>query len=351
LASAELVMCPHCGSPVSKRRLERHVERVHRKGSPKSGSNARLQPPLPRNLISRAVEISQQSPAAGLRYLKNLEAKYAPDPDVHCNMGVAFMHLDRFEEARVCFEKALALDKGHEYARSNLNFAVRAARLLSKTPSEADLDEMGTVANVARESGFFELALKVGEMMLGIAKDKYGSLNDLALTYQHQKKLDKALEYYDMALSMKPDMFEAVANKGLCLLMMNRVEESFALHCRAVEMKPDYLQGWYHLGCIEISRGRTEESVRYLDRALELNDEYYLAWLAKSEVLRKMGRGDEAESCLNRAMKLNPEYAAQAIFGRRGKRKGSWTARAHTSGMHAKRVEASGGVKLSDVER
>jgi tetratricopeptide (TPR) repeat protein len=283
---------------------------------------------VPESLLLKAMRLLTYSPKKGLKFLHKLELTYAPNVDVYYNMGVVLLLLNKLEEAARYFEKSLQLKADYEDARENLGLIVRIRTILNKKNTETDLEEMGTLADYAREGELFELAKIIGALMVDVDKEKIGALNDLGLTFQAQRKFDEAIKYYDKALEIKPDMFEALSNKAFCMMLTDRFDEAYRLYEKSIELKNDFLQGWYHRGYINIKRENYPEALNCLDKAIELNDEYYLAWFAKYDLLTKMNRTEEAERCLKKATELNVEYAAQLALGE-GKK-------VHTTNMHSK---------------
>ncbi len=283
---------------------------------------------VPESLLLKAMRLLTYSPKKGLKFLHRLELTYAPNIDVYYNMGVVLLRLNKLEEAARYFEKTLQLKADYEDAQENLGLILRIRTIFNRKNTETDLEEMGTLADYAREGELFELAKIIGALMVDVDKEKIRSLNDLGLTFQAQKKFDEAIKYYDKALEIKPDMFEALANKAFCMILTDRFDEAYRLYEKSIELKNDFLQGWYHLGYINIKRGNYFEALNCLDKAIELNDEYYLAWFAKYNLLTKMNRTEEAERCLKKATELNVEYVAQLALGE-GKS-------VHTTNMHSK---------------
>jgi tetratricopeptide (TPR) repeat protein len=260
------------------------------------------------------MRLVEQSPKKGFKLLKKMELMYLPNVDVYYNLGVALLHQNRLEDAQRYFEKSLQLLPECEYARDNLDFTSRAIVILSKKCGKAELEEMGTLLISASESGFFDLAIKIGNLMIEIDKGP-GALNDLGLAFQHQQRYDKALECYDKALRIDPNAKKTLSNKALCLLVTDKLKEAEMLYRRVVKLCPDYLQAWYHLGYISVSQKKYDEALSYLDKALALSDEYYLAWFVKYQALTALKRTEEAKKCLCRAIDLNPDYAAQLALG------------------------------------
>jgi tetratricopeptide (TPR) repeat protein len=269
--------------------------------------------------MSKAMRLLKYSPRKGFKFLRQLELTYSPNVDVYYNMGVALLHLNKLEDALKYFKKTLQLDPNYEPAQESFDFTSTVIKMLNRKYSEKnwekDLEDLGTLANSAREEGLFNLAIRINRFMVDLAKEKAGALNDLGLSYQDQNRLDEAIACYDKALELEPGLFEALSNKAACMMSVDRVEEACTLYKRLIELKPDFLQGWYNLGYIDIKKENYNEALNCMNKAIELNDEYYLAWLAKYYLLTEMKRIEEAETCFKKAWDLNPEYVAQVAFG------------------------------------
>lgn len=275
------------------------------------------------------MHLLKQSPKKGFRLLRKLELTYPHNADIYYNLGVALLYQDKLEEAEKYFKKTLKLKADCQQAKDNLKFTVRIKEIFGKQCTEEDLEEMGTLLSSATDTGFFDLAIRIGNLMVSVDKGP-GSLNDLGLTFYHKQEFDNALQCYNKALEIDPNMHEAISNKAFCLMVKNRLAEAYTLYKRVVELSPDFLQGWYHLGYLSLCKKNYVEALSYLDKAIELNDEYYLAWFAKYQALMQLKRTEEADKCLEKAVYLNPEYAAQLA-------EGNWDKiPIQTTNMHAK---------------
>jgi tetratricopeptide (TPR) repeat protein len=62
---------------------------------------------------------------------------------------------------------------------------------------------------------------------------------ELAICYQQQKNLDKALEYYQKTLDLDPTNPDAAYNSGLILFSENRVDEALTYFEKALSIKAD----------------------------------------------------------------------------------------------------------------
>jgi tetratricopeptide (TPR) repeat protein len=313
------LVCRYCGESIPRKRLKSHIKKLH--------AGIRARGIISESQLLKTMQVLKHNPKKGFELLKKLELTYPANADICYNLGVALLRQDRLEEAQEYFEKTLKIDEDIEYAKDNLDFTKRVREILAKECTGKDLEEMGALLISATDTGFFDLATRIGNLMVDIDKGP-GALNDLGLTFQHQQKIDKAIECYDKALRINPNMPNAISNKAFCLMITNRLNEAYSLYKRLIVLKPEFLQGWYHMGIINIEKKEYEEALPYLDKAIELNDHYYLAYVAKYEALRNLKRTDEANLCWDKAVELNPDYAMQLALGK--------TNEVHMSHMHSK---------------
>lgn len=99
--------------------------------------------------------------------------------DAWNNIGVAYLRLGEFEEAKECFISSLKIS-------------------YSQTPAHINL------GSTYRKLGILNKAIQHYEEALKVLPENYIALNNLGSIYRDKKMYKKALEYYRMALSFEP---------------------------------------------------------------------------------------------------------------------------------------------------
>lgn len=147
-----------------------------------------------------------------IRCFEQLAAR-TPSADVWNNLGVSLQALDRLEEARETFRKALTRDAAHLLANTNLACVLNA------------LDEPLEAERHARAA-------------LAKAPDHAPALNRLSASLRAQGRHDEARAHLDRALALRSDYAEARFNLGI--LHQDRNELHAALRCydRAIALSP-----------------------------------------------------------------------------------------------------------------
>jgi predicted O-linked N-acetylglucosamine transferase (SPINDLY family) len=185
-----------------------------------------------------------------------LEANRLAANDDECidALGSALQHLDRLEEALVCFERVADMRPNDAWAQNNrgavfcdlgrFNEALRCYdRALAIAP-----DTIEVLANrglVMRLMGRAEEALACFNQILAIKPDAIDALNKSAVLAQEFGRLDEALTKLDQALAIKPDYAEALTNRGNVLKDQGRMEEALGDYNRALAIKPDLTVAWH----------------------------------------------------------------------------------------------------------
>jgi Flp pilus assembly protein TadD len=184
----------------------------------------------------------------------------APDePDAHSERGAALSALGRFDEAKLAYARALALDSDH------LDALLGAAHLYGVSlPSNRDNDELAFVyaergRQLARESGDSELASHfallgamaandLGEAQMALerseeAREERGDDSDVA--YEHAVALfelcrfKEAREEFTRLLSDDEHGAHAHHELGLILEREGKVSEADAHFRKATQLSPD----------------------------------------------------------------------------------------------------------------
>jgi predicted O-linked N-acetylglucosamine transferase (SPINDLY family) len=128
--------------------------------------------------------------------------------------GVGLRKLDRYDDARVSFSKAIAL-KPH-YADA----------LRSRSEASLRLEDFGAALADAGQARALDSGNAEAYQLCADALAKLG-------------RADEALENYDRAIALKPGNVEAVYNRAIHLLSMRRFEEAVQGLTQVLELDPD----------------------------------------------------------------------------------------------------------------
>ncbi|MFC1708166.1 tetratricopeptide repeat protein, partial [Planctomycetota bacterium] len=204
-----------------------------------------------------------------------LERTLAKSPDrasVATDLGVAYMHLDRFDAARAVLDSVVARWPDHAPAYNNRGMvysaqarnshgADRTAQELYRSAGEDYLRAMEldpdyadahfNYALLAEEYRHYVVAIEEYERVLVIDPHHTSALNNLANLYiraaeskkasvsERRSHLERALGYLEGAIEAEPDRPPFYYNRGLALLLLGRTGEASAAFDRYLSLLPE----------------------------------------------------------------------------------------------------------------
>ncbi len=107
------------------------------------------------------------------------------------------------------------------------------------------------------------------------ANKEYGEILAKAGDFEGAKK------YYQKATELSPTDPDAFYNLGACLANLGDTESALAAYQKCAALKPDYAEAYYQIGTIDIGLNKKAEAIASLEKFLELAPAHEKAGLAK----------------------------------------------------------------------
>jgi len=214
----------------------------------------------------------------------NLFERRRENADTWFDKGHALLLMQRYEEALVAFEQALALNSDNVLAWFLKGMTLR----ILKQPQEA--------LAAFEQSLFLDPKATKSWMMKGETL--------LAL-----EKQEEALTAYDQALALDPNDAETLALKGKLLYSLDRNEEALTVLNQALALDPDDVEILGLKGHSLARLKRSEESFTTFDQALAFDSNNAETLALKGHSLYLLERYEEALVTVNQALALNPDNA------------------------------------------
>jgi tetratricopeptide (TPR) repeat protein len=164
---------------------------------------------------------------------------------VHGDLGVAHTRLNRPQEARYHYQRAIELG-GSPGAEAQL-----AAADVARGGGAGSIEVLRQAAQRDPNSSGTQYALGQSLLMSG--------------------KPREAEPHLRRAIELDPNNYQAYDGLGTALGMQGRLPESAALLARSVELKPDFQPAWANLGYTLAQQGKLAEAIRHYREALRLN--------------------------------------------------------------------------------
>ncbi len=156
-------------------------------------------------------------------------------------------------------------------------------------------------------SGRNEEALLCFERALEINRDDFLLWYNRAVTLKHLKRYEEALYSYDQVLAIKPDFYQVWEDYGHILDDLRRYEEALYCYNKALEINPEYEIAWNNFGALLRNLKRYEEALYCYDKLLGINPNYYTAWGNHGGVLGCLDRYEEAILSFDKALAIKPD--------------------------------------------
>ena len=220
--------------------------------------------------------------------------------DVHCELGCLLARRGRRADARVAFERALALNPRYRTA------VVERALL---DASEGRIAEaMQTLRVLAAEGALAEL----GTFQQGLERLGDADFDDAA------PLLRRALHSGDLWLEEQLLAYQQLVYAG------EHARALAALRTAATE-RPAYADLQLLLGAHELQVGAADDAIESLTRALEINPDYHAARVELARALEAIGDTPQALAQLEQVLGVDAVHAEARTLHERlsGRRRGS----------------------------
>ncbi len=270
--------------------------------------------------------------------------------------GLGHIRAERYLDAQVCCQQALAIDPDHAdslHLMGLLSIQSRQydhavewiARAIRRDPRPEFLVSLGRTLQF---QGRHEDALKTFDKAVQLKPDdaelwkNLGNAlldlkrpQDALLSFQQAFKLnprhwnaayqcgvllgeagrlEEALAYFRLCQELRPDDPATLTSLTRCLIGLKKLEEALTENRRAYERDPGNAASCDNTGVILDLLGREDEALPWLDRALALRPDFVEALNDRGLVLAKLHRFEESTASYRLAESLDPGNAA-AILG------------------------------------
>ena len=202
-----------------------------------------------------------------------------------------------YSQARIMFERAIALDPGYAAAYVGLG--------------RADLGavEMGWTANAAE-------ALERAEHLArkAISLDEFSPAAHVLLgrTYVRMEKYDRAVEAMNRAVALNPSDPDCYAGLGDVLLWNGDIAQAIKALETAFSMDPGLsAKDLFNLGAAYFMEGRTADSIRVFERATTRNEGNPFIYAILAAAYAENSRDADAQVAAATVRQLNPLFEVE----------------------------------------
>ena len=206
------------------------------------------------------------------------------DADAWNNLGIAYGHLGRYNDAIEPFRKALRIDPKNAAAWYNL----------------------GRVYNYLQRRND---AIEAYRQALRINPEDADVWYNLGRAYHFLQRNNDAIEAYRQALRINPENASAWDDLGIAYVNLERYDDALEAHRQALRINPENADAWNNLGDAYGHLGRYNDAIEAFRQALRINPENARTWRNIGIVYGVSGNRTEALNAVRELRRLDPEQA------------------------------------------
>ena len=137
--------------------------------------------------------------------------------------------------------------------------------------------------------------------------DARGRYN-LGNAYNHEGRVDKAVEQYEGALKLKPNLAEARNDLGNAYSKKGWVDKAIEQYDDALKLKPDYAEARNNLGSAFNDKGWLDKAIEQYEDALKVRPDSAIFHYNLGMTFMRSGLKSKAATELKAALKLKPDF-------------------------------------------
>jgi len=234
--------------------------------------------------------------------------------DIWSLLGMEYLYIDDFVNARINFEKCVEKDFEDYSALYNIIYCFDMMEdnegaihyltdYINKNPySEVAWHQIGrqyyTLERYKEALTAFDYAVIIDESFLGAYLEKAKTLEQLDMYIQ-------AIENYMITLELDDPTAFAYARIGDCYQELDQLDEAIKYFKKAVHEDPLLDRAWVHLTEAYVIKKDFKKSLYYINKALKIDQDNALYWRIYGEINVKLGVVSEAIVGLKKSIELH----------------------------------------------
>lgn len=236
------------------------------------------------------------------------------DADVLAMIGMEYLYLDNFDDARMNFAKCLNVDfedysslynviycfdmqNQHKEAINYLN------DFIDKDPySEVAWHQLGRQHFILDQ---FEEALKAFDYAVLIDELFVGAYLEKAKTLEQLKKYEEAIENYIATTELDDPTAFAFYRTGRCYSKLGQNDLAIQYYKKTVKEDPLLDKGWLALTNEYIEEKNYQKALYYINKALSIDESNTLYWRRYAEINLKLNFFEEVVVAFRRCIEYN----------------------------------------------
>jgi tetratricopeptide (TPR) repeat protein len=236
--------------------------------------------------------------------------------DVWSLLGMEYLYLDNFDNARLNFSKCLEVDYEDYSALYNVVYCFDMEKkheaAVIYLNNYIDINPYCEVAwhQLGRQYFILEMyneALSSFDYAVLIDESFIGGYLEKAKTLEVLERYQEAIDNYLITLELDDPTAFAFVRIGECYERLQKYEAAISYYKKAVHEDPLLDRGWVLLTNLHYNESSYQEASYYISKALKIDEDNSLYWRKYSEIKLKLNFFEEAVSGFDKCLILGDD--------------------------------------------
>jgi tetratricopeptide (TPR) repeat protein len=236
--------------------------------------------------------------------------------DVWSLLGMEYLYLDDFKNARLTFIKCVNVDYEDYSALYNVVYCFdmdeEHMEAITYLKSYIEINPYCEVAwhQLGRQYFILKMydeALNAFDYAVLIDESFIGGYLEKAKTLEELKRYKEAIDNYLITLELDDATAFAFIRIGECHEKLENYEKAISFYKKAVHEDPLLDKGWMLLTNLYFQDGNYQKAAYYNSKALKIDEDNFLYWRRYSEINLKLNFYEEAVTGFEKCLSLNDD--------------------------------------------
>ena len=242
---------------------------------------------------------------------------FTQDPfDIWALIGMEFLYLDDYENARLNFAKCIEEDYEDYSSLYNIVYCFEmqenykgAASYLTSFLEMNPYSEVGwhQLGRQHFELKMYKEALSAFDYAILIDDNFIGGYLEKAKTLEKLERFEEAIGNYLITINLDDPTAYVYIRIGECYEKLKNFETAIKYYEKAVHEDPLLDRGWILLSDAYYEEGNFHKAVYYINKALQIDDLNILFWRKYAEINMKLNFHEEAVKAFYKCLELGDE--------------------------------------------
>ena len=233
--------------------------------------------------------------------------------DILSMIGMEYLYLDNFDDARLNFAKCLEVDYEDYSSLYNVIYCFdmenKHKEAVEYLENYIEKDPYSEVAWHQLGRQFFILenyieALKAFDYAVLIDEYFVGAYLEKAKTLEQLNRFEEAIENYKSTIELDDPTAFVFLRIGECYSKINRNALAIQYYKKAVHEDPLLDKGWIAITNLNIKEKKYRKALFHINKAIEIDEQNALYWRKYAEINLKLSLFEEVVEAFNRCILL-----------------------------------------------